>query len=351
MYAVIMAGGKGTRFWPLSRKKRPKQLLSILSEKSMLHLTVERLSPIIPPDKILIVTTKSISESVKEELPFIPPQNIIAEPVGRNTAPCIALAAKIIERVSSPKEIMAVLPADHHISPKDAFVKDLRRAAQVASKGALVTFGIPPRRPETGYGYIETAEMAEEGVFQVASFHEKPSRQVAEEYIKKGNFFWNSGIFVWQVDTILTALKEYVFDLWSACKDLGNCYGTEKWEEECNRIYPSIDSISIDYAVMEKAKNVYMVRSSFSWNDVGSWQSLEDVWPMKENNISISDIFSIESEGCIAFSPGKLVALIGVKDLVIVDTQDALLICKKDQAQRVKELRERLKKGGYDHLL
>jgi mannose-1-phosphate guanylyltransferase len=356
LYGVIMAGGSGTRFWPESRKKKPKQLLRITGDKTMIRETVERILPEIPFERIIVVTGVSHAEDIKAEIPELDEKMVLVEPRGRNTAPCVALAAYRIAK-EDPDAVMAVLPADHLIGKGDEFRKALRIAEEVASTGEwLITFGVIPDRPETGYGYIhlgrEVLKAGDTRVFQVKAFVEKPDKAKAEIYLDAGDYLWNSGMFLWKVSSIIRAFEKYCPSISQIIKSIGQDLNTPREPDAIRRAYDSLDSISIDYAIMEKATNVLVLPIDVEWNDVGSWASVHDVWNKDHNRNAVKGSFlALDAARCVVSSPHKLTTLIGVDDLIVVDTPDALLVCHKDRAQDVRNLLEALDKLGYERLL
>lgn len=353
MYIVILAGGSGTRFWPLSRAARPKQLISITGDRTMLQRTVERVMPL-KPKRILIVTNVLQAEESERQVSAYrgTPIDVIAEPEGRNTAPAIALAAAIIA-AHDPNGLMVVLPADHYIRNEDAFRESLLKAAQTARKGYLVTLGILPTRPETGYGYIEAdTNMRGEGPFPVLNFVEKPPLERALEYLESGNYFWNSGMFIWRADTILSEIKKYVPLLSLAMSKINiNC---DIWElSDLNEIietaYSNVKSESIDYAVMEKSDKVQVVPVEMGWSDVGSWSALPEVVEQDEKGtvcINSKIHIPIDSSDNLIYMDGRTIATVGVEGLIIVSTPDALLVCDRKRAQDVKKVVEQLTVSG-----
>lgn len=358
MYIVILAGGAGTRFWPLSRKLRPKQLMSVFGGKSMLQQTVERVLPL-KPRRILVVTNALQASETTAQLDYLKdvPIDVIAEPVGRNTAPAIGLAASIIAH-HDPEAVMAVLPADHYIRDEEAFRAALLRAKAAARQGFLVTLGIRPDRPETGYGYIEAGrKLCDAGSNQVTRFVEKPVLEKALAYLAAGNFYWNSGMFVWQAKVILGELAKQLPDLYRALKQLR--YSLEAGDlaglaPQIEAIYGEVKSESIDYGVMEKAGNVAVIPADFGWSDVGSWGALPEVMPSDSSGhvaINARELISIDAVRCLAYGGDKLVALVGVKDLIVVNTADALLVCAADRAQEVKKVVETLEQRGLTDYL
>jgi mannose-1-phosphate guanylyltransferase len=354
LYVVIMAGGSGTRFWPRSKKTRPKQLLNITGDEILLKKTVDLIAPIIPADRITIVTTSLQADAVKSTVPQIPEKNVIIEPYGKNTAPAIGIAALFIEK-DAQNAVMVVMPADHYIEDTNTFHQIiLAAAAQAAQENFIVTIGIPPRGPETGYGYIEAGEQkeAKHGIYAVTSFHEKPDKQTAERFIKEGTFFWNSGIFIARTSIMLKEIEEYLPHNYQGLMKIQASLGTDKESNVINTVYNEMEAISIDYGVIEKSSHVLMIQGNFGWNDVGAWPSAAQYWPKDStNNSFIGDVVSLDSSECIVYSPQKPVALLGVKDLVIVEDEDALLVCKKERSQDVKKLVDMLKSKGRDDIL
>ena len=355
MYIVVMAGGKGTRFWPRSRTSIPKQLLDIVGEKTMIQETVERVLPIASKDKILIVTNKEHINDLKSQLPDIPDRNIIVEPVGRNTAPCICLAATRIHK-QEPEEIMAVLPADHYIGDAKAFCCFLEKAAEAARlSNALVTIGISPQKPETGYGYIQFDEQSDsehKGVYRAISFHEKPDLKRAEEFLRQGNFLWNSGMFVWKASAILNEIKKHLPEIYSSIVNVEPLWDTPEVGAAIASAYEKIESISIDYGVMEKSGNVLTLKGDFDWNDIGSWSAIHDISEKdKDSNTLRGDVISVDSKDVLVYSPKKLTAVVGLRDVIVVETDDALLVCAMDKAQDVRKVVDMLEKRGRKEYL
>jgi mannose-1-phosphate guanylyltransferase len=356
LYGVIMAGGSGTRFWPQSRITKPKQLLKIAGDRTMIRATIDRVMPEISCERIMIVTGVAHADEIRAEIPELGENMVVSEPRGRNTAPCIALAAYRIAK-EDPDAVMVALPADHLIGREDEFRRLLRIAAEIASKSDyLITFGIVPDRAETGYGYIELGpealKMGDTSVFKVKAFVEKPDKSRAETYLHSGNYLWNGGMFIWKVSAIIQAFEKYCPSVSRTIKAIAQDLNTPRERDAIRKAYECIESISIDYAIMEKASNVLVLPIDVGWNDVGSWASLHDVWDKDHNRNAVKGAFlALDAAGCVVSSPHKLTTLIGVEDLVVVDTPDALLVCRKDRAQDVKELQEALKEIGYDKLL
>ena len=356
MYAVIMAGGKGTRFWPLSREKRPKHLLNITGEKTIIQYTVDRVTPLVGKDNILIVTGASHSDEIREQLPQLPAENILIEPVGRNTAPCIGLAAIHI-RKRNPDAVMFVLPSDHLIADTKSFLASLAIAREMAKRRAcLVTIGIKPEWPETGYGYMEKGGIAdtigETGIYEVQSFREKPDPATAEAFLKDGRFFWNSGMFIWKASAILDTIKRLIPELYDGLLKIEKSIGTKYEKDILSETYRDIKPVSIDYGVMEKTGDVFMIEGDFGWNDIGSWDALWDVMDKDEmGNATKGEVINFDTSNSLIYSPEKMVALIGVKDLIVVETGDSLLICKRGASQDLRKVVERLEEKGMKEYL
>jgi mannose-1-phosphate guanylyltransferase len=356
LQAVIMAGGSGTRFWPLSRGNRPKQFLPITGDKTMLEETVERLLPLIPYKNILTVSNAGQAKFIKRLLPRIPAPNILVEPQGKNTAASLILATAHIY-LKGPETVVAALCADHLITEKKTFLKKLEAAAEAASKNdAIVTFGIPPTCPATGYGYIHfsrrnSSKIRGESFYQVREFKEKPDYRKAKRYLAAGGHYWNSGMFIWRGSVFAEKLDKYApsfFPYWQRIiKAL-----KKKNKAEIAAVFREIPSTSVDYALMEKADGVLMNEGKFGWSDVGAWSSLTDVWPKdKDRNALRGEGILLDSQNCLLYSPRKLTALIGLKDVIVVDTKDALLICHKNSDQKVKDVLEALRKKGRKEYL
>lgn len=351
LHAVIMAGGSGTRFWPRSTKEKPKQFLKIFGDRTMLQETVDRIAPIIPAERVWIITNQRYIQLVKEQLPDVPESNIIGEPIARNTAPCVASATALL-RDKDPEATMVVLPADHSISKPDKFISILETAAQKANQDdALITIGIRPNRPETGYGYIEFDKKSgetikENDVKKVTQFREKPDIKTARQFIFSGNFLWNSGMFVWKASTIVDQFNKHLPDIYEQLQELQPAVGTERQKEAVNSFYHNCPSISIDYGIMEKAETVFVVPGEFGWNDVGSWRAVYDLREKNEQgNVIQSDTAILESSknNLVHSENKKLIALVGVENLAVVETEDAILVCNLDQSQGVKQVVEKLR--------
>lgn len=358
MYAVIMAGGKGTRFWPLSRESLPKHLLGILGERTVIQQTVDRLQPLVPPERVLIVTVEAHADALIRQVPEIPRENIIIEPIGRNTAPCIGLAALHVRR-REPDAVMAVLPADHMIGDAERFRAVLAAASRMAARsGDLITLGIEPRSPETGYGYLELGEQCDivdgEPFWRVKSMREKPGAAQAEEFLRRGGFLWNSGMFIWKTSAILDAIAAWLPELYRGLREMESVLPREDAAHVIDGVYRSLQPISIDYGVMEKAQNVLLARGDFGWSDVGSWDALWEVAEKDEAGNACKGtgtFLGIETKNSLCFGNGKLVALVGVEDLIVVQTDDALLICRRGASQAVKKAVETIEASGRTEYL
>ena len=355
LVAVVMAGGAGTRFWPLSRCCRPKQLLPFAGGRSLLAAAVERLSPLVPPARTLVVTSAVLVDAVRQELSGLPAENVLAEPVGRDTAACVGWVAWRLAR-TSPDAVMVVVPADHVVPDAAKLRRALAAAgATAAGRGGLVTLGLRVTRPETGFGYVELGELAGttagHEVYAVRRFVEKPERARAEAFMAAGNFRWNSGMFAWSVAAIEGAIRAHLPEL-AAGLDAMMAAADEVGEAAAlARHYPRLPRISVDFGVMEKASPVWAVAVDLEWSDVGSWLGLAELLPASPAGVTMGDVVAPGSESCVLVSDGPLVAALGVRDLVVVATRDAVLVVPKDQVQRVKELVAALRAQGRDELL
>ncbi len=359
LIAVIMAGGRGERFWPKSRRSLPKQLLPIAGARTMLRETVERIKPLIADKNIFIATGENLLKEVRNQLSFLPEKNIILEPVGRNTAACIGLAAIKIER-EYPRSTMVVLSADHLIREREKFLEIIRAGAETAEQtGHLVTLGIKPTRPDTGYGYIEvkSRKLKVESknkieIYRVGRFVEKPDKEKAERFLASGNYYWNSGMFIWTIESILKAIEEYMPELFRGLETIRDSLGTPREAEVTRQVFRKLESISIDYGVMEKAGNVVMVEVDVTWDDVGSWLAMDRIHPKDDNgNVVLGKFQGIDSRNCIIISEEQLVATLGISDLIIVSTPQAILICPKDRAQEVKKIVKKLADNKLEECL
>ena len=353
---VIMAGGKGERFWPKSRIKMPKQFLKLYGDKTMIQQTVDRLKRLMPIENIFVVTNIDYAGLISDQIPELPTENILIEPMGKNTAACIGLAALHTERLDRDS-IMVVVPSDHVIKDEETYLGVLKTAIEKAKSGNnLVTIGIKPQHPETGYGYINFKKITNEiinnnPVHKVERFVEKPDYDTAVKYVESGDYLWNSGMFIWKTSTILNAIKEYMPQLYSALNVIKENFDSDEIEKILYEEYSKLESISIDYGIMEKAKNVYVVPGDFGWDDVGSWTSIERLYEKDENgNVIKGNVVSVDTKKCIITGSDKLIATLGIEDVIIVDTEDALLICSKDKAQNVKEILKELKEKNSEYL-
>jgi mannose-1-phosphate guanylyltransferase len=345
-YPVILAGGRGTRFWPLSRKRMAKQLLPLNSNQSMIQETVERLQPLAKNKNFWVITNEDLRNPILRQLKKLEKKQVLAEPVGRNTAPAIGLAAFLLARLD-PNAVLGLFPSDHVILDDKRFSEDISRASKIAAQGAnIVVIGIKPTRAETGYGYIEAGSEAQKGLLQVKRFTEKPTAVIAEQFIKAGNFFWNSGMFIWSARTLADALTEHLPKTAPLLQEIADSYGTRKFEKTFARIYPKCENISIDYAVLEprsaKGENksgIYCIPASFGWNDLGSWTALYEHRSSGNkdgaNVILANQSFTLNATGNFIDSPNKFVAAVGVDNLVVVETDDALLITTREHSQDV----------------
>lgn len=343
--AVIMAGGKGTRFWPLSTEEKPKQFLNLLGEETMIRMTVERLLPIIPIERIFVVTGKQYVDLVKTELPELDEENIIVEPMGRNTAPCIALSAFYIKK-RYKDSTMVVVPSDHLIKEEKKFLKILKSAEEFVKnkEEALVTIGITPTRPETGYGYINSSsegeQCGENQIRPVIKFVEKPSIGKALEYLRDGNYLWNSGMIVSKCDNILRLIAKHLENTYEILKEVAVA-DDKVYEEILEKKYKRVDNISIDFGVMEKAENIYVIPGDFGWDDVGSWKALERYREKDENNnITVGDIKVINGKNNIIIGGEKPIIVSGLEDIFLVESDDVIILGKKKQIDTINEIRK-----------
>jgi mannose-1-phosphate guanylyltransferase len=349
-YPVILAGGRGTRFWPLSRKRRAKQLLALDGKQTMIQQTVARLTPMAAPSRFWIITNDDLRPAILRQLPKLPPKQIVAEPAGRNTAPAIGLAAFLLLR-HDPDSVLGLFPSDHVIADPTQYRAVLNAAIEIAAAGEnIVVLGIRPTRPETGYGYIEAGAPeaptpGNRGSLRVRRFTEKPDLATAMRFLDAGNYFWNSGMFLWRADTLANALREHLPNTVVLLEKIAAAYGTRKFSGTFRKLYPKCENISIDYAVLEprSAKgeaqsHIFCLPSDFGWNDLGSWTALHEHHVSKSSDgspVSASGSFALNAKNNYVHAPGKFVALVGVSNLVIVETEDALLVTTLDQSQDV----------------
>lgn len=353
-YAVIMAGGRGTRFWPRSRRRHAKQVLNVLGERSLIQQTVDRLRPALPPERVWVLTNEYLREEIARQLPQVPPRQILAEPAQRNTAPCIGLAAHILESID-PGAVMGVFPADQVIANPARFVRLLRPAFRAAGQGHTVVLGIRPRWPETGYGYIEFPPGVRPDSLRpapVLRFREKPDLKTARRFLKAGRFYWNSGMFFWRAGVFLEALRKHLARTATVLAALP-AFEDRAFAARLREAYPRCENISVDYAILEKTKDVVGFPSdAIAWNDVGSWNAVYELLPRdQDGNAARADALFDSSTGNYVDASGKLVALLGVRDLIVVDTPDALLVADRSQAQRVGDLVKALEARKREDLL
>jgi mannose-1-phosphate guanylyltransferase len=354
LHAIIMAGGAGTRFWPESRTLRPKQLLDFSGGRTMIQATVDRLGNLIPPERVVIVTNQQLAAAIAEQLPELPAESVLCEPCKRDTAPCIGLAAFHVIRHDS-KATMAVMPSDHVISPDEVFQQSLAQAAALVEERPerIVTFGIRPTYAAESFGYIERGEPLKGNVYKVNRFREKPKGEVARQYFESGQFYWNSGIFVWKASTILSALRQRQPEMYGHLEQIAAAAGTPKYEEMLEREFTAIRGISIDYAVMETAPEVLVIEAPFAWDDVGSWQALARLRGSDEHgNTILARHVGLTTTGSIIRAGGEhLIATLGVKDCIIVHTPDATLVANKHDEEAVRQLVKMLQDQGWNEWL
>ena len=353
-YGLIMAGGRGTRFWPLSRKRTAKQVLRFMGDRSLIQQTVDRLKPVLPPDRIWIVTNNYLRDEIVRQLPEVPARQILAEPAQRNTAPCIGLAAHILESLD-PNAVMGVFPADHYIAKPARYLRLVRAAFRAAAQGKIAVLGIQPRWAETGYGYIEFPRGTPAGAIEpapVLRFREKPDAKTAKRFVAAGNFYWNAGMFFWKTSVLLDELRRHRPQMATVLASLPP-FGSRNFAAKLRECFPLCENVSIDYAVLEPAKGVVGIAADdIGWNDVGSWSAVYELMSRDASgNAARGETLLHESTGNFIDARGKLVALLGVKDLVVVDTPDALLIADRNRSQDVSALVKLLEKSGRDDLL
>ncbi len=346
-YPVILAGGRGTRFWPLSRKRRSKQLLALDGKRTMIQQTVARLLSLAPPSRCWIITNEDLRREIVRQVPRLHGAQVLAEPVGRNTAPAIGLAAFILLR-HDPSAVVGLFPSDHVIADEARYRELLRRGIAVAAAGeSIVVVGIAATRPETGYGYIETGSATGDGTVRVRRFTEKPDAARAAQFLQAGNYYWNSGMFLWSARTLTEALREHLPKTAPILEEIAEAFGTTRFGRVFRRLYPKCENISVDYAVLEprsakgeQKSNIFCLPAGFGWNDLGSWTALHEhrvatQQPQHDNVISAAGVFTLNAQGNYIHAPGKFVAAVGVSNLVVVETDDALLITTREQAQDV----------------
>src|SRR5271156_3353715 len=360
---IILAGGSGTRFWPRSRRARAKQVLALDGERTMIQRTVDRLQPLAERDDFWVITNDLLSPTICGQLDVVPEEQIVCEPAARNTAPAAGLAAFLIEK-TNPDAVLGIFPADHVISDEAAFLAVLEHAIKIAAAGEnMVVLGVTPTRPETGYGYIETGSALDDGSLRVRRFTEKPNRERAEEFVAAGNYHWNSGIFVWSARTLANAVREHLPEMAPLLEKIAEAYGTADFGRVFGELYPKCENISVDYAILEprsakgeSRSHLYCLPAEFGWNDLGSWAALYEHHRERKSSIDAHGNFSesagsvaIEARGNYVYSPKKFVALVGVEDLVVVETDDAILIMTRQHSQDVgKVVKELVARGRKD---
>lgn len=346
-FPVILAGGRGTRFWPLSRKKRAKQLLALDGKQTMIQQAVARLLPLAQPKNLWVITNEDLRLPILQQLPKLPKEQVLAEPVGRNTAPAIGLAAFLLLR-ENPDAVLGLFPSDHVIADEKRYRETLERGLEIAAAGPnIVVLGIRPNRAETGYGYIESGALFEGDALHVRRFTEKPNAETAAEFVAAGNYFWNSGMFLWSARTLADALREHLPKTAATLEQIASTFGSARFSATYRKKYPACENISVDYAVLEprsakgeKQSNIYCLPADFGWNDLGSWTALHEhqiarIAPQAENFVASSGTFLLNARGNYVHAPGKFVAAVGVSDVVVVETPDALLVTTRQHAQDV----------------
>jgi mannose-1-phosphate guanylyltransferase len=356
LHAVIMAGGSGTRFWPASRGNRPKQLLALACDEPLLRVTVDRILPLVPVERVWVVTTAATAEATRSLLSDLPADHVLAEPTGRDTAACVAYAARVLLD-DDPDAHCLVFPADHVIPDEERFRSAMAAGARVvAERGGLLTFGVTPTRPETGYGYLQLGgEVHTDGEWRVHvldRFVEKPDRDTADGYLSDGGFLWNSGMFAWRATDLLAEVRRQLPLLFDGVGTIGDAIGTTDESTALNEIYPRLPRTSVDFGIMESARQCWCVPVDFGWSDVGSWPALAEVLNADASgNVARGRALELDTGGSILVGDGVVVAAVGVRDLVVVATPDAVLVVPKDEAQRVKEVVEVIRDRGWDDVL
>jgi mannose-1-phosphate guanylyltransferase len=355
-YALIMAGGIGSRLWPMSRQQRPKQVLPLVGERSMFRAAVERLEPLFARDEVFVVVGQDQVDLLKAERTGVPDRNFIVEPMGRGTAPAIALSAITLRR-HDPRAMMAVLTADHFVGDEEGFRHVLAAAGQTAERDYLVTLGITPSSPSTGYGYIERGRwlMNADGfaAYQVLAFREKPDLVTAKRFVVDGKHSWNSGMFVWKADRFLAELARTMPEFYGQLRQIDTALGTPDYDRVLSEVWPEVTPQTVDFGVMEKASDVAVIPAEFGWNDVGSWATLLDILEGDAygNVVRHADHVGIDTSNTLVFGRDRLIATVGLRDMIVIDTGDAILVCPKDRAQDVKKVVEQLKKSDKEKYL
>jgi len=356
-HCLIMAGGSGTRFWPRSLKAKPKQYLTIFGDQSLIQSTIGRFARFIPEDSIYVVSNKGQKEVLEEQASNLKKENLIYEPIGKNTLPAIGLSALFVAK-NDPDGIMVVSPADHLTKNDELFQETIESAAKIAiEKDGIVTIGITPNAPATGYGYIQIADEIKIGQtiksFAVNRFVEKPNLETAKTYISSGMYFWNAGIFVFKVSVFLKAVEKHAPALYTDLQEIGKTIGTAGYEQVLDKMYGRVDSVSVDYGIMEKADNVYLVKGDFEWNDLGSWEEVYKYDPVKDENQNacIGQTVLIDARNSYVYAPNSLVAVVGLDDVIVVQEGNAILVCKRSHAEEIKQVVDQLKSKNMESYL
>jgi mannose-1-phosphate guanylyltransferase len=354
-YAAIMAGGVGTRLWPLSRESRPKQALPLIGERTMFQYAVDRLAPLFPPQHIFVVTNAEHAEILRPQAPELPDDNFILEPEGRDSGPAVGLCAVHLQQ-RDPDAVMAMLTADHYIADVERFRSALAAAGELARSGNIVTLGIKPQFASTGFGYIRQAESIGEfggfTAYRAAQFTEKPDQETADRFVESGQYSWNSGMFIWQVDRVLSEFQRQRPQIYERLSSIGDALGTPDVQQVLAETWPEIQKISIDYAIMEEADDVAVIPVEIGWSDVGSWATLFDIIPAdREGNVVFGEHLGFETSNTLVRGEDRLIVTIGLKDMIVVDTEDALLVCSADRAQEVKTVVQELRRRDLEELL
>ncbi len=351
-YPVILAGGSGTRLWPQSRGDNPKQFLRFNSPYTLLQESYNRAVALTSPDHVYVVTNRRFVSRVLEQLPALPPKNVLGEPEGRNTAPAIGWAAIVLQR-RDPEAVMAVLTADHIITQVETFRRVLRAAAAVAREGRIVTLGIEPTEPATGYGYIERGDLLGQwegfDVYRLVRFTEKPDRATAERFLQTGRYSWNSGMFIWRVDRILEEIQQHMPDLYAGLLRIAEAMDTSEETRVLNEVWPTLPSQSVDFGIMEHVTDGAVIPVDIGWNDVGSWEAVYKEYPKDERGNAVEgQVILLDTRDSLVLSGGRLIAVVGLSDVVIVETPDAILVCPRDRAQDVRNIVAELKARGLE---
>jgi len=356
MYAMILAGGIGERLWPYSRKARPKHLIPLFGRRTMIQMTVDRLEGLVDESNIFIITNEEQKTMIQRQLPNIEPGHIIAEPFGRNTAAAVALGAVFIQH-KDPEGIMIVLSSDHLIKNTGVFQRTLLDCTKAAREdGRLAIMGVPPTYPNTGYGYIKIGDAlscgTETKLWRVDSFKEKPDLETAEQYFASGEYFWNTGMFIWKTTTIMEEFRKHMPGLYEGCQKIRQSIGTNEVKTIVEQVYSKLDKVPIDIGIMEKAEDVVVARAEFDWDDIGSWKSMENhMEPDPDGNVSNCEFDQVDSKGLVVMAEEGFVGAVGVKDLIIVRSGDAVMVCSKERAQNVKKLIGKMMQDNYTEYL